>query len=111
MTRYAGNFAMFAIQAHNLGIMEAESFAFTETQIHYALGDAGRSYVCGFGNNPPQRPHHRCDNSDMINSVVMIVEMEMQVTENYPPERPPAQAPASLVAGITTTARSPISTC
>ena len=50
---------MYAIQAHHLGIMEAESFAFAETQIHYALGDAGRSYVCGFGNNPPQRPHHR----------------------------------------------------
>ena len=61
MTRYAGNFAMFAIQAHHLGIMEAERFAFAETQIHYALGDAGRSYVCGFGNHPPQRPHHRCD--------------------------------------------------
>jgi len=57
--RYAGNFAMFAIQAHHLGIMEDESFAFAETQIHYALGDAGRSYVCGFGNNPPKRPHHR----------------------------------------------------
>ena len=50
---------MFAIQAHHLGIMEDESFAFAETQIHYALGDAGRSYVCGFGTNPPQRPHHR----------------------------------------------------
>jgi len=23
------------------------------------LGDAGRSYVVGFGNNPPQRPHHK----------------------------------------------------
>ncbi|GBF96180.1 endoglucanase A, partial [Raphidocelis subcapitata] len=28
-------------------------------QIAYALGDAGRSYVVGFGSNPPQRPHHR----------------------------------------------------
>jgi hypothetical protein len=23
------------------------------------LGDAGRSYVVGYGNNPPTHPHHR----------------------------------------------------
>ena len=28
-------------------------------QIEYMLGSSGRSFVCGFGNNPPQRPHHR----------------------------------------------------
>ncbi|PVD35338.1 hypothetical protein C0Q70_02298 [Pomacea canaliculata] len=28
-------------------------------QIHYILGDTGRSYVVGFGVNPPSRPHHR----------------------------------------------------
>ncbi|KIZ01815.1 Endoglucanase E-4 [Monoraphidium neglectum] len=28
-------------------------------QISYALGEGGRSYVVGFGNNPPVRPHHR----------------------------------------------------
>ena len=28
-------------------------------QLHYALGDTGRSFVVGFGNNPPQQPHHR----------------------------------------------------
>ena len=27
-------------------------------QINYALGSSGRSFVVGFGNNPPQRPHH-----------------------------------------------------
>lgn len=31
------------------------------TQLDYMLGENnyGRSYVIGFGNNPPQRPHHR----------------------------------------------------
>ena len=24
----------------------------------YILGDTGRSFVCGFGNNPPTQPHH-----------------------------------------------------
>ena len=31
---------------------------FTRKQIHLLLGDAGRSYVVGFGNNPPTQPHH-----------------------------------------------------
>lgn len=28
-------------------------------QIGYALGDTGRSFVVGFGQNPPQFAHHR----------------------------------------------------
>ena len=57
--RYAGNFAMYAMQAGHLGIMSEDAFNFAEQQINYALGDAGQSYVCGFGTNPPERPHHR----------------------------------------------------
>ncbi len=35
--------------------------AFAEGQINYILGDnpSNRSYVIGFGNNPPKNPHHR----------------------------------------------------
>ena len=57
--RHASNFAMFALQAGHLGIMTEEGLAFAETQMNYALGDAGHSYVCGFGLSPPQQPHHR----------------------------------------------------
>jgi len=57
--RYAGNFAMWAMQAGHLGIMPEQAFSFAEQQMNYALGDAGHSYVCGFGSNPPERPHHR----------------------------------------------------
>ncbi|OPZ90568.1 MAG: Endoglucanase 1 precursor [Firmicutes bacterium ADurb.Bin419] len=32
---------------------------FAKSQVDYALGSAGRSYVVGFGTNPPQHPHHR----------------------------------------------------
>jgi len=41
---------------------------FAESQADYALGSSGRSYVVGFGENPPEHPHHRtsqgsyCDN-------------------------------------------------
>ena len=29
-----------------------------QQQIHYVLGDTGRSFVVGFGVNPPVRAHH-----------------------------------------------------
>jgi len=32
---------------------------FCESQINYALGSTGRSFVVGFGENPPEHPHHR----------------------------------------------------
>ena len=41
---------------------------FAVSQANYALGSSGRSYVVGFGDNPPTHPHHRtsqgsyCDN-------------------------------------------------
>ncbi|MCH5324244.1 MAG: glycoside hydrolase family 9 protein [Eubacterium sp.] len=41
---------------------------FAVSQIDYALGSTGRSFVCGFGENYPVNPHHRnaqgsyCDN-------------------------------------------------
>jgi len=57
--RYAGNFAMYAMQAGHLGIKPQEAFQFAEQQMNYALGDGGHSYQCGFGSSPPQRPHHR----------------------------------------------------
>ena len=42
--------------------------SFAEAQCDYALGSSGRSYMVGFGENPPCHPHHRtaqgsyCDN-------------------------------------------------
>lgn len=32
---------------------------FAKSQVDYALGSAGRSFLIGFGTNPPKRPHHR----------------------------------------------------
>jgi len=57
--RYASNFAHFAFQAAALGVQETKARNFGESQINYILGDGGRSYVVGWGDNPPQRPHHR----------------------------------------------------
>ena len=32
---------------------------FANQQLNYILGNAGRSFVVGYGVNPPQRPHHK----------------------------------------------------
>lgn len=32
---------------------------FCASQVDYALGSTGRSFVVGFGTNPPEHPHHR----------------------------------------------------
>lgn len=56
--RYAANVAFVCLRAADLGIKSEAYRAFGKQQIHYMLGSAGRSFVVGFGNNPPQRPHH-----------------------------------------------------
>ena len=56
--RYAANTAFLALVAADLGVKPATYREFAKKQIHYMLGDSGRSFVVGFGNNPPQRPHH-----------------------------------------------------
>ena len=58
----SGNAAFIALQSADIsleGVTSQEMVSFAESQIHYILGDAGHSYVCGVGNNPPERPHHR----------------------------------------------------
>lgn len=43
--------------------------AFAESQCDYALGSSGRSFVVGFGENPPQHPHHRTAQGSWSNSM------------------------------------------
>lgn len=53
------NFGFIFFQAADLGINSLAYRKLAQQQIHYALGDTGRSFVCGFGTNPPVRSHHR----------------------------------------------------
>ncbi|ESO99347.1 hypothetical protein LOTGIDRAFT_113640, partial [Lottia gigantea] len=57
--RYAANTALIALMAADHGINSDLYRKWALSQINYALGDAGRSYVVGFGKNPPEKPHHR----------------------------------------------------
>ncbi len=57
--RHAANMAHFLFQVAETGHREDEIVSKAEFQIGYMLGDSGRSYVVGFGNNWPERAHHR----------------------------------------------------
>ncbi|KAK3104722.1 hypothetical protein FSP39_008611 [Pinctada imbricata] len=54
------NMAFMALLAADTTGLHADDYRkWAMSQIHYALGDAGRSFVCGFGTTPPTQPHHR----------------------------------------------------
>ena len=56
--RYAMNMAFICLQAADT--VDDPSFqSYALQQAEYALGSSGRSFVVGFGHNPPVRPHHK----------------------------------------------------
>lgn len=72
--RYACNTAFLALYHHDIASTpqkQAQYHAFARSQIDYALGSnpQGRSYVCGFGVNPPVNPHHRTTHGAWGNNV------------------------------------------
>ena len=42
---------------------------FAKSQVDYALGSSGRSYVIGYGENYPQNPHHRTAHGSWTNNI------------------------------------------
>ncbi|XP_070565299.1 endoglucanase 1-like [Ptychodera flava] len=58
--RYAAGTAAVAIIAAKYGVAPVDSYVeWAKTQIDFILGDGGHSFMVGFGENPPERPHHR----------------------------------------------------
>ncbi|SET41109.1 glycoside hydrolase family 9 protein [[Clostridium] polysaccharolyticum] len=61
--RYACNTAFLATIWAESGLCSEDKVAtyedFAKSQADYCLGSTGRSFVCGFGVNPPKSPHHR----------------------------------------------------
>ena len=73
--RYASNTAFLALYHHDVASTperRTRYYNFGKRQIDYALGanPAGRSYVCGFGVDPPVNPHHRTAHGAWGNSVL-----------------------------------------
>ncbi|XP_037025017.1 endoglucanase A-like [Bradysia coprophila] len=57
--RAVSNVIFICLQAARLGINEQKYRDFAVDQIDLMLGGWGRSFVCGFGDDAPIRPHHR----------------------------------------------------
>ena len=61
--RYATTAAFVAASYAQGGKCPADKakkyMSFCESQVNYALGSSGRSFVVGYGENPPEHPHHR----------------------------------------------------
>nr|4ZG8_A Chain A, Endoglucanase [Perinereis brevicirris]4ZG8_B Chain B, Endoglucanase [Perinereis brevicirris]4ZH5_A Chain A, Endoglucanase [Perinereis brevicirris]4ZH5_B Chain B, Endoglucanase [Perinereis brevicirris] len=57
--RYSANSAFIALLAAEEGVLTSQARTFARAQLDYMLGSTGRSFVVGFGTNPPLRPHHR----------------------------------------------------
>ncbi len=73
--RYASNTAFMAFMWVDNPLCTSSKVSiyrnFAENQINYILGENpnGRSYICGFGTNPPVNPHHRTAHGSWANSV------------------------------------------
>nr|AXQ39830.1 beta-1,4-endoglucanase [Diploptera punctata] len=57
--RMASNAVYLCLEAAQAGINPTQYRNFATEQIGYMLGDTGRSYVVGFGTNPPSHESHR----------------------------------------------------
>jgi hypothetical protein len=70
--RYAANTALLAfIYSDTVRDVGTRYHDFAKKQIDYALGvnPVSRSYVVGFGNNPPRNPHHRGAHGSWANTI------------------------------------------
>ncbi len=72
--RYAANTSFVALVYSDWltnATLKARYHDFGVRQINYALGDNPRksSYVVGFGNNPPTKPHHRTAHGSWLDSI------------------------------------------
>uniref|UniRef100_A0A383V7Y8 Endoglucanase n=1 Tax=Tetradesmus obliquus TaxID=3088 RepID=A0A383V7Y8_TETOB len=74
--RHVGN-AMFLMKAYAARAspkqlspaVKKEIDCAVRQQLRYILGDSGRSFVVGYGVNPPQRPHHRASSCPALGVV------------------------------------------
>ncbi|XP_077288531.1 endoglucanase E-4-like isoform X2 [Arctopsyche grandis] len=62
---HAANVVFLCMQAAKLGISPKKYENLAKQQINYMLGDSGRSFVVGFGKNPPLQPHHASSSCPM----------------------------------------------
>ncbi|CAL1533202.1 unnamed protein product [Lymnaea stagnalis] len=66
---HSANIAFAALVAADAGINPPEYRRWAMCQIHYGLGDTGFSYVIGFGDRYPLRPHHRSSSCPILPAI------------------------------------------
>ncbi|XP_076081161.1 endoglucanase F-like [Mytilus galloprovincialis] len=64
--RHAANQTFLVLIAAEAGINPTKYRKWAQSQIGYILGDTERSYVVGFGVNPPTHEHHRAASCPVI---------------------------------------------
>nr|AMH40360.1 glycoside hydrolase family 9 [Aretaon asperrimus] len=57
--RHANNVAFLLLEAVRVGIGGSSYTSFAKSQVDYALGSTGRSFVIGYGSNYPTHAQHR----------------------------------------------------
>ncbi len=78
--RYSTTTAFLAAVYADSGIcpdnMKDTYHNFAKSQIDYALGSSGRSYVVGYGENSPKNPHHRTAHGAFSNNIAEPAETQ-----------------------------------
>ncbi|BDA42119.1 Endoglucanase B [Coccomyxa sp. Obi] len=92
--RYSANNAFLAL-VHSAQMKEqgdetyaATLFTYATQQINYMLGDAGRSFVVGFGKNPPSTPFHKWSFNAYIDYPTRGQSYEIQHDDFHNTDRP-----------------------
>lgn len=71
--RYATTTAFVALEYAESGVCPDNKVQkykdFAKSQIDYALGSSGRSFVVGYGENYPRNPHHRTAHGSYTNNI------------------------------------------
>ena len=79
--RHAANYAFLAFVSTKLDIENSEDLLeFGKKQMFYIYGDAGRSFIVGFGKNYPTKPHHRCVFLVNIQTIFQVLELPVSAT-------------------------------
>lgn len=103
---YASNTSLIALTYRKIllarygddtGDLPADLLDFATQQIHYILGDAGHSFVIGFGEDPPLRPHHPASSCPADEDPCM---MHCPDNRNCPNAINPAPNPHVLVGAL-----------
>ena len=80
--RHAANAAFICLRAAEAGLSPTSYRTLAKQQINLMLGGAGRSYVVGFGVNPPLQPHHRA--ASCPNTPASCTWTQFHTTSNNP---------------------------